>query len=123
MPGSSLLSHQYLFTVDQAHQALTAADVVADVAVGQPVDHVAVVHHVSGEQQLVLTIVEADAATRVTGHVEHSQLSVPQVDDVALTIRKQETTFDEPRSLTICLATILRTINVMRGRTWRWEEL
>lgn len=42
--------HYYLFTVDQAHQALTAADVIADVTVGQPVNHVTIVHHVSGEK-------------------------------------------------------------------------
>lgn len=82
--------HRYLLTVDQAHQALAAADVVADVAEGQPVDHVAVVHHVSGEQKLVVSIVEADAATRVTGHVEHRQLPVPQVDDVAWTMRSRK---------------------------------
>lgn len=43
-------SHAYLLAVHQSHQALTAADVITDVTVGQPVDHVTIVHHVSGEK-------------------------------------------------------------------------
>lgn len=74
--------HCYLLAVDQSHQALTAADVITDPAVGQPVNHGAVIHHISTEKQLVLTVVEADAAARVTGHVEHRQLSVAQIDDI-----------------------------------------
>lgn len=72
----------YLFAVHQAHQALTAADVVSDVAVRQPVDHGTVVHHVAAEQQLVVAVVEADAAPRVARHVKHRQLPVAKVDDV-----------------------------------------
>lgn len=72
----------YLFAVHQPNQALTAADVVADTAVGQPVDHGAVVHNISAEKQLVVVVVEADAASGVTGHVEDRQLSVAQVDDI-----------------------------------------
>lgn len=88
--GKHLWRHLYLLAVHQPHQALTAADVVADVAVGQPVDHVTVVHHVSGEQELVLAVVEADAAARVAGHVEHGQLPVPQVDDVTWSVRNRK---------------------------------
>lgn len=116
MLRSSLLCHQYLLTVDQAHQALAAADVVTHMAVGQPVDHVAVVHHVSGEQKLIFTIVEADAATRVTRHVEHSQLPVPQVDDVALTIKNRKQHLMSHLSGYNRAESILQ-INVMRGRT------
>lgn len=72
----------YLFAVHQPHQALTTADVVTDVAVGQPVNHRAIVHYVSTEKQLVVTVVEADAAPRVARHVEHCQLSVTQVDHI-----------------------------------------
>lgn len=75
----------YLFAVHQPHQALTAADVVIDVAVGQPVNHGAVIHHIPTEEQLIVTVMEADAAPRVTGHVEHRQLSVTQVDDITWT--------------------------------------
>lgn len=46
----------YLFTVDQPHQALTAADVITDMTVGKPVNHVAIIHHVSGEKKLIFTI-------------------------------------------------------------------
>lgn len=72
----------YLLAVDQSHQTLAAANVVADATVRQPVDHGAVVHHVSAEQQLVLPVVEADAAPGVAGHVEHGQLPVAQVNDI-----------------------------------------
>lgn len=82
----------YLFTVNQSHQALAAADVIADMTIGQPVDHVAIIHHVSSEKQLIFTIMEADTATRVTRHVEHSELSIPQVDDIALTRTKKKST-------------------------------
>lgn len=72
----------YLFAVNQPHQALTTADVVTNVAVGQPVNHGAVIHYISAEKHLIVSVVEADAAPRVTGHVEHRQLSVTQVDDI-----------------------------------------
>lgn len=73
---------RYLLAVDQPHQALTAADVITDPTVGQPVNHGAVIHHISTEKQFIFTVVEADAAARVTGHVEHRQLSVSQIDDI-----------------------------------------
>ncbi|KAF3850711.1 hypothetical protein F7725_012483, partial [Dissostichus mawsoni] len=49
-----------------------------DVAVGQPVNHGAVIHYISTEEHLIVPVVEADAAPRVAGHVEHVQLSVAQ---------------------------------------------
>lgn len=79
----------YLFAVHQPNQALTAADVVADAAVGQPVDHGAVVHNISAEEQLIVMVVEADAAPGVTGHVEDRQLPVAQVDDITWRVRRQ----------------------------------
>lgn len=81
---NDLLAHPscYLLAVDQPDQALAAANVVSDSTVRQPVDHGAVVHHVSAEEQLVLPVVEADAAAGMTRHVEHRQLPVAQVDDV-----------------------------------------
>lgn len=75
----------YLFAVHQPHQTLAATDVITDAAVGQPVNHGAVIHHVPAEEHLVVTVVEADAAPRVTRHVEHRQLSVTQVDDITWT--------------------------------------
>lgn len=81
--GPVCLCMCYLFAVDQSDQTLAAANVVADAAVRQPVDHGAVVHHVSAEEQLVFPVVEADAATGMTGHVEYCQLPVTQVNDIA----------------------------------------
>ena len=72
----------HLLLLGQGQQALAAVHIVAHVAVGQPVDHGAVVDHVTAEQQLVLHVVEADAAARVARHVQHAQLPVAQVDDV-----------------------------------------
>lgn len=72
----------YLFAVDQPNQTLAAANVVTDATERQPVDHGAVVHHVPAEKQLVFPVVEADAATGMTWHVEHRQLPVAQVDDI-----------------------------------------
>lgn len=72
----------YLFAVHQPHQTLTTADVVTDAAVGQPVNHGTIIYYISTEEQFIVTVMEADAAPRVTRHVEHGQLSVTQVDDI-----------------------------------------
>lgn len=71
----------FLF-VHHLYQPLAATHIVADGAVGQPVDHGAVIHHVSTEQYLVVLVMEADAASGVAWHVEHRQLPVPKVDDI-----------------------------------------
>lgn len=73
---------RHLFAVHQPHQTLTTADVVTDTAVGQPVNHGTVIYYISTEEQLIVTVMEADAAPGVTRHVEHRQLSVTQVDDI-----------------------------------------
>lgn len=83
----------YLLAVHQPHQPLTAADVVTDAAVGQPVDHGAVVHDISAEEQLVVSVVEADAAPRVSRHVEHRQLSVAQVDHITWSREREDAYF------------------------------
>lgn len=72
----------YLFAVDQSHQALTAANVVTNTTVWQPINHGAIIHHISAEKQLIFSVMEADAATRVTRHVENCKLSIAQVDDI-----------------------------------------
>lgn len=73
-----------LLTVHQPDETLAAADVICDLAVGQPVDHGAVVHNVSAEQQLIVVVMEADAAPRVTRHVKHRQLSVTKVNNIEI---------------------------------------
>lgn len=72
----------YLFTVHQSNQSLAAADIITDTAVGQPVNHGTIIHHISTEEQLIVSVVKANAAPGVTRHVEHGQLSVAQVDDI-----------------------------------------
>lgn len=71
-----------LFTVHQPNQALTAADVVTDTAVGQPVNHGSVIHNIATEKQLIVPVMKANASPRVSGHVKHSQLSVTKIDDI-----------------------------------------
>lgn len=72
----------YLFAVHQPNQALTAAYVVTDMAVGQPVNHCAVIHNVATEKQLIVPVMKANASPRVSGHVKHSQLSITEIDDI-----------------------------------------
>lgn len=64
-----------------------------------------IVDHVSSEKKLIFAVVEADTAARVTRHVEHSQLSVPQVDDITLTV-KNGNKCNKLCSLIYCLAVI-----------------
>lgn len=73
----------YFFLVHHLDQPLAAAHVVTDGAVGQPVDHWAVIDHISTKQYFVVLVMEADAASGVAWHVEHRQLPVPEVDDIA----------------------------------------
>lgn len=80
VPGQHLL---HLLLLGQRQEPLAAAHVVVHMAVRQPVNHGAVVHYVAAEQQLVIDVVEANAAARVAWHVQHRQLTVTQVDDIA----------------------------------------
>lgn len=81
---------RYLLAVHQSHQTLAAADVISDPAEGQPVDHGAVVHNVSTEQQLVIAVVEANASSGVAWHVKYRQLSVAQIDDITWRTERKE---------------------------------
>lgn len=72
----------HFLLVHHLYQPLTATHVVADGAVGQPVDHGPVVDHVSTEQHLVVLVVKTDAAPGMTWHVEYRQLPIPEVNDV-----------------------------------------
>lgn len=72
----------HFLLVHHLYQPLAAAHIVAHGAVGQPVDHGAIIDHVTTEQHLVVFVMKADAASGVAWHVEHRQLPVPEVDDI-----------------------------------------
>lgn len=77
-----------LFFIDHLKQPFAATGVVADPAVGKPINHGTIIHHVSTEQHFVLLVMETNAASGMARHVENSKLPVPKVDNIAWRRRK-----------------------------------
>lgn len=61
----------YLFIVHKLQQPLTAAHIVSDSAVRQPVNHGPVIDDIATEQELVFPVMETDAAPGVARHMQY----------------------------------------------------
>lgn len=79
-----------LIFIDHLYQPFAATDVVADPAVGKPINHGTIIDHVSTEQHLVLLVMETNASSGMARHVENRKLTVPKVDNVAWEHKEEE---------------------------------
>lgn len=72
----------YQTSVHQTLETLTGSDILGDITVRKPVYHRSIICNVTTEQHLVVSVVQADTASRVSWHVHHGQLPVAQTDNV-----------------------------------------
>lgn len=77
-----------LLFINHLNQPFAATDVVADPAVGKPIDHGTIIHHVSTKQHFALLVMETNAASGMAWHVKNSKLTVAKVDNVTWRRRK-----------------------------------